>query len=81
MSTSAQFTWNGERNRQLGVYRSCPCSICSAGSRGVGYLSFSDASGRGVTVWLENEGVFRRLRDAFRPKSGQSNERLTSAAR
>jgi hypothetical protein len=67
MGESADFIWNnGERNRQLSVYRPCPCGTCSSIRRGVGYLSFSDMKGRGFTVWLENEEVFQRLRDALR---------------
>jgi len=66
MGKSGGIVWRGERNRQLDVYRACPCSVCSKSREGVGYLSFSDASGRGFTIWIEDEKVFRRLRHAIR---------------
>jgi hypothetical protein len=66
MGESAGFIWKGERNRQLAVYRQCQCNVCSKSSRGVGYLSFSDANGDGFTVWIEDEIVFRRLKTALR---------------
>lgn len=67
MRDSADFVWNnGERNRQLSVYRPCPCGTCSSTRKGVGYLSYSDANGRGFTVWIEDEKVFRRLKSALR---------------
>lgn len=66
MRECADFVWNnGERSRQLGLYRPCPCGTCSKGRKGVGYLSFSDARGSGLTVWLEDAQVFRRLRRAL----------------
>jgi hypothetical protein len=67
MGESADIVWNGEKNRPLDVYRACPCGVCSKNRKGVGYVSFSDANGRGFTIWLENEKVFRRLRGALRP--------------
>jgi len=66
MGESADIVWNGEKNRQLDVYRACPCGVCSKNREGVGYLSFSDANGRGFTIWIEDENVFRRLRHALR---------------
>ncbi len=57
---------DGERNRPLGVYRPCPCGVCSQGRQGVGYLSFSDDKGRGITIWIEDEKVFRKLASRFR---------------
>ena len=67
MRESADFVWNnGERNRQLGVYRPCLCGTCSSIRKGVRYLSFSDTAGRGFTIWLENEEVCRRLSSALR---------------
>ena len=66
MKKSGDIVWDGERNRQLDVYRACRCGVCSRGPKGVGYLSFSDASGRGLTIWIEDEKVFRRLRNAIR---------------
>ncbi len=67
MRGSADFVWNnGERNRQLSVYRPCPCGTCTCVRKGVGYLSFSDTHGRGFSIWLENEEVFKRLSSALR---------------
>jgi hypothetical protein len=66
MKESAEVAWSGERSRPLNAYRPCPCGVCSKGRKGVGYLSFSNANGRGFTVWLEDETVFRRLRRALR---------------
>jgi hypothetical protein len=66
MGKSGDIVWDGERNRQLDVYRACRCGVCSKSRKGVGYLSFSDASGRGFTIWIEDEKVFRRLRQAIR---------------
>lgn len=66
MAKGADTVWNGERNRQLDVYRPCPCGVCSKNQIGVGYLSSSDAKGRGFTIWIVNEEVFRRLRRALR---------------
>jgi hypothetical protein len=66
MREGDDFIWiNGEKNRQLSVYRPCPCAACSKNCKGVGYLSFSDASGRGFTIWLEDERVFRALKSAL----------------
>jgi hypothetical protein len=76
MGESGDVIWKGERNRQLAVYRPCQCSACSKSSRGVGYLSFSDANGNGFTVWIENEMVFRRLKTALRfVRNGGRNDR------
>jgi hypothetical protein len=59
------FVWRGEKNRLLDAYRPCPCGTCSQSRRGIGYLSSSDAKGRGFTVWIENEEVFQRLSRAL----------------
>jgi len=63
---SVELVWNGERNREFNVYRACSCGVCWKNRKGVGYLSFSDVNGRGFTIWIEDEGVFQRLRRAFR---------------
>jgi hypothetical protein len=63
---SPDLTWDGEKNRQLSVYRACPCGVCSKSRNGCGFLSCSDANGHGFTVWIENEKVFRTLRRALR---------------
>jgi len=65
MRESGNLVWTGERNRQLNVYRSCPCGVCSNSVKGVGYLSSSDSTGQGFTIWIEDEEVFRRLRRAI----------------
>lgn len=79
MRESADLVWNGESNRQLNVYRVCPCGVCSKNRKGVGYLSSSDPNGHGFTVWVENEAVFQRLRRALRhlrmdPQAPQENQ-------
>jgi hypothetical protein len=66
MDGSVDFAWDGERNRQLDAYRACSCGVCSENRKGVGYLSFSDANGRGFTIWIEHEEVFRKLRRALK---------------
>lgn len=66
MSEDADIVWKGECNRRLGAYRPCPCIVCSRNRRGVGYLSWSDFSGSGFTIWIGDEKVFRRLRRALR---------------
>ena len=66
MKRSSNLAWNGERNRPLNVYRPCPCRVCTENRKGVGYLSYSDEKGRGLTIWVDNEHVFRRLRLALR---------------
>jgi len=65
MGTRCDFVWDGERNRELSVYRPCSCGICSKGRRGVAYLSSSNASGQGFTIWIENEEVVKRLTGSF----------------
>lgn len=82
MGENSALLWNGERDRKLGAYRPCPCGICSKSRKGVGYLSFSDANGRGFTIWLESETVFRSLRNALRRfKADCLNDRLRFVAR
>ena len=61
MKIGIDSVWNGERNRRLDVYRPCPCGVCSGNCKGVGYLSYSDSRGRGFTVWIQSEEIFRRL--------------------
>ena len=77
MREGAELVWKGERNRQLNVYRVCPCGVCQGIRRGVGYLSFSDANGRGFTIWIEDEMLFRGLKRALRDsrKDYLNNER------
>ena len=59
----SQFTWKGEKSRALAVKRPCACGCDQRdGGHGVGYLTGSDAEGNGVTVWIEDEGVFQALR-------------------
>ena len=59
---SEQFVWVGEENRRLKLYRPCPCGCDSReGEKGVGYISGSNEKGEGVTIWIEDEEVFRRL--------------------
>jgi len=56
-----QFTWDdGEKNRPLLLFRPCSCECDSR--LGIGYLSGSDAYGRGFTVWITDEQVFLRLK-------------------
>lgn len=67
MGENTDFAWNdGERNRELDVYRPCSCGTCSRGRKGVGYLSYADGKGQGFSIWLEEEEVYRRLETALR---------------
>lgn len=66
MRESTCLVWKGERNRELNVYRVCPCGVCWKNRKGAGYLSFSDINGSGFTIWIEDERVFRGLRRAIR---------------
>jgi hypothetical protein len=80
MQGNADFIWNSERNREFNVYRPCSCGTCSAVRRGVGFLSGSDAKGRGFTVWIRDEGVFLRLQEAlerFRKALCEPNRKRT----
>jgi len=64
--------WNGERDRPLGAYRPCPCSVCSQNRHGVGYLSHSSPLGRGFTIWIEDERVFQALSRALQHAKWES---------
>lgn len=67
-----EIIWTGgERHRPLGVYRSCKCGVCTVGCNGVGYLSYSNAQGEGLTVWIQDEDVFQGLSLAFRKLRAQ----------
>jgi len=76
MRAVTDFVWSGgERNRRLGVYRPCRCGTRTKTQSGVGYLSFSDARGRGLTVWLSSEQVFQGLDRAIaRLQDGREKE-------
>jgi hypothetical protein len=39
---------------------------CSRGRRGVGYISWSDADGRGFTIWIDDEEIFRMTERALK---------------
>jgi hypothetical protein len=65
MQEVREFLWEDqEQNRPLAVHQPCPCGSCMR--LGAGYISGSDAAGRGFTVWIDDEEVFDRLRVAFR---------------
>ena len=65
-SRPTDFAWEaGETNRPLGAYRVCPCGVCKRYQNGVGYLSYSDAHGKGFTIWIQDERVFEMLEDAL----------------
>jgi hypothetical protein len=65
-SRATEFVWEtGESNRPLGAYPVCPCGVCTRQQNGVGYLSYSDAHGKGITIWIQDEQVFRMLKDAL----------------
>lgn len=65
-SRAINFVWEpGEANRPLGAYRVCPCGVCERSQNGVGYLSYSDAHGKGFTIWIQDERVFEMLEDAL----------------
>ena len=57
-----QIVWRGEVRRPLRLSRPCSCGCDTReGIKGVGYLSGSDADGKGVTIWIEDEAVYRQL--------------------
>ncbi len=57
-----QMVWQGEVRRPLRLSRPCSCGCDGReGAKGVGYLSGSDAAGNGVTIWIEDETVYRQL--------------------
>lgn len=61
-----QMIWSGAKSRPLGVCRPCECGCDQRdGYKGVGYLTGSDAKGRGFTVWIQDEKVFTRLARAL----------------
>ena len=61
-SAGSAFAWTGEKNRPLSMCRPCKCGCDRrGGNKGVGYLTGSDAKGRGFTVWIESEAVFKRI--------------------
>lgn len=46
-----QIIWNGEENRPLMACRPCECGCDTRdGSKGVGYLTGSDSTGKGFTI-------------------------------
>lgn len=57
-----QITWTGEARRPLSLQRPCDCG-CDGwdGRHGVGYLTGSDARGRGFTLWIQDEAVYQRI--------------------
>lgn len=61
-SAGSAFAWTGEKNRPLSLRRPCECGCDRrSGNKGAGYLTGSDAKGRGFTVWIESETVFKRI--------------------
>jgi hypothetical protein len=58
-----QFTWVGEKDRPLGVRRPCDCGTCRSSQPpgAVGLLTGSDSEGKGFTVWITDEAVYRSL--------------------
>jgi hypothetical protein len=62
----------GEANRPLGAYRVCSCGVCERSQNGVGYLSYSDAHGKGFTIWIQDERVFEMLEDALRNENARN---------
>ena len=56
------FTWLGEKNRPVRLSRPCPCG-CDLRDGGdfVGYVSGSDKQGKGFTVEIDDESVYRAI--------------------
>jgi len=62
--TSKQIVWEGEENRELFLHRPCSCGCDTRdGDHGVGYLTGSNSKGEGLTIWIESEEVFQRLKE------------------
>jgi hypothetical protein len=82
MRQSPNLIWDGEKNRRLNVYRTCPCGVCSKNRNGAGFLSCSDTNGHGFTIWIANEKVFQTLRRALRPiREDSSSNRLRNLSK
>lgn len=61
-----QLTWRGEPNRPLSLSLPCDCGCDRReGHVEVGYLTGSDATGHGFTIWIETQAVFDRLAAAL----------------
>ena len=57
-------TWIGSPDRQLRVWRPCPCGCDQRGGESLtGYLSGSDEMGRGFSLLAETETEFQTLRE------------------
>ena len=57
-----QFIWDGEQDRPFTLARPCECGCDNRdGDKGVGYLTGSDKDGKGFTLWIEDEQVFRAI--------------------
>ena len=74
-----QITWEGEIDRPLQLRRPCSCGCDGRdGDVGVGYITGSDGRGRGFTVWIEDEDVYKRMEEilkAFRASAALQNWR------
>ena len=57
-----EIKWKGTESRKLSLQRPCECGCDGRdGKKGVGYLIGSDESGKGFTIWIKSEKVFKRL--------------------
>ena len=70
MSKYEDIIWLGEISRKKAVRRICDCGTCSGHAKAVapdavGYLSWSDEKGNGVTQWIDTEEEYQTLKEKF----------------
>jgi hypothetical protein len=62
-------TWSdGEKSRPLQLVRVCPCGCDTRDGDHVGaagYLTASDDTGQGFTIWIEEEDIFQVIKSAI----------------
>lgn len=62
--------WKGEKNRAFRVQRPCSCGCdLRGGSKGVGYITWSDPDGNGVTVWIKDERTFQIVKKIYHQRT------------
>lgn len=63
--------WQGESLRQLRAARPCSCGCDERDGEHAGwagYLTASDADGRGFTLWVKDESAFEALERLAAPQ-------------
>jgi hypothetical protein len=52
-------------NRELQMYRPCPCGCDERNGPVIGYLSGSTSDGEGVTIYAPDEDTYRSMQRIF----------------